>query len=727
MSYNLIITLEDIIQNTNILYTSSKCSFTYSDTSLLIGYSSQNEYLRFNLDITVLSEKYTYLIINYLFNTPNALEINIEYISNGQKITSIIGDNHTIYFTNLIDTKMITVTMIERNRIRRTAYYNLSMMQFQLCGIKDSWVDGTTGGATGTTSGATGTTGGATGTTGGATGTTGGATGTTGGATGTTGGATGATGGATGTTGGATGDTGGATGDTGGATGDTGGATGDTGGATGGATGSPDVSININDFITVSGSSSSMNFSNFPISYTNNVPQLSINCSEDIIFSQTSFINESLIYDNCNNGNYDLICLYPDPNKLSIPIQSYIYYSENALIGETERSELNLNMPLGFNIFAEFIINDLTFNVKKNDEDNDDTIYLNLDILYGNKCDEFYFHKNKFIINNSKHDISRNTKGYPIIPDTRNDNNYLIAQMSVLFMKFHNKLIDVYKCNNSIPKNQLFKFVKKQVVFYYQWLIINDFLPRVVDNAIITKYFDNCSFTYDPSIPKYQNKIPKEFIYSVGQLHTYSYPNNFNLALDEVITLEDIYKCVKGKLPKYVIDWSNFFYLGPKDEELNYARKFNARITEEQANMSFIKNSSIPIYKNNVLLKDLMQSSRNNLASAQEYIKEINKINSGEIMPIPKCLLEQYDYDKLLCISNLLDETPLLIYILKESEIYKSGSLLTGLGGKLYAEWIMSTLFNDKDSYLCSAGIWKPILGNHGKFDMADLIRFIYC
>ena len=148
--------------------------------------------------------------------------------------------------------------------------------------------------------------------------------------------------------------------------------------------------------------------------------------------------------------------------------------------------------------------------------------------------------------------------------------------------------------------------------------------------------------------------------------------------------------------------------------------------------MDFIKIGNIPIYKNNILLRDLMQSSQNCLASAQDYIKHINESIYAppadyDIKPIPKCLLEQYDYDKILCISNMLEETPLLIYILKEAEIFKDGCLLTGLGGKLYVEVILSTLFNDNDSYLCSNSIWKPILGENGKFDMGDLIKFIYC
>ena len=59
-------------------------------------------------------------------------------------------------------------------------------------------------------------------------------------------------------------------------------------------------------------------------------------------------------------------------------------------------------------------------------------------------------------------------------------------------MKFHNN------CRLLKPtiKNNLFEFVKEQVTFYYQWIIINDWLPRWVDNNIIESFHYN--FKYKP-------------------------------------------------------------------------------------------------------------------------------------------------------------------------------------------------------------------------------------
>ena len=187
------------------------------------------------------------------------------------------------------------------------------------------------------------------------------------------------------------------------------------------------------------------------------------------------------------------------------------------------------------------------------------TMKLDLDTLYGQETDTFYFNKNKFIFNEKDNDLARNHLGKPIIPDPRNDENYVIAQMHLLFMKFHNKLIDYYR---PTIKKDLFKFVKKQVIFHYQWLIVNDFLPRWVDNEIISEYFSNYNFTYNASETC---KLPIEFAMSIARTGHYNMPNHLRLAYDCIIHAEEIHHFTEGNLPEYVIDWTNFFSMKFKE------------------------------------------------------------------------------------------------------------------------------------------------------------------
>ena len=91
--------------------------------------------------------------------------------------------------------------------------------------------------------------------------------------------------------------------------------------------------------------------------------------------------------------------------------------------------------------------------------------------------------------------------------------------------------------------------------------------------------------------------------------------------------------------------------------------------------------------------------------------------------------MHQYDTHCVLEQNNMIDNTPLLIYILKESEIFKCGEMLTGIGGIIVAEVMLSILFSDCHSYFNANSAWCPSLPSKEKnqFSMGDLIHFIYC
>ena len=61
------------------------------------------------------------------------------------------------------------------------------------------------------------------------------------------------------------------------------------------------------------------------------------------------------------------------------------------------------------------------------------TPHLDLDSLYGQAGVEYLFNNNKFILNSDNHDLLRNQNGKAFIPDPRNDENYIIAQLQHLF------------------------------------------------------------------------------------------------------------------------------------------------------------------------------------------------------------------------------------------------------------------------------------------------------
>src|SRR5207253_234464 len=64
-------------------------------------------------------------------------------------------------------------------------------------------------------------------------------------------------------------------------------------------------------------------------------------------------------------------------------------------------------------------------------------------------------------------------KGRALIGDPRNDENSIVSQFQALMLRFHNRMVDD---NDSLS----FEEVQQRVRFHYQYVVLNDFLPRIV-------------------------------------------------------------------------------------------------------------------------------------------------------------------------------------------------------------------------------------------------------
>ncbi|MCM6775260.1 heme peroxidase family protein [Nocardia sp. CDC159] len=76
----------------------------------------------------------------------------------------------------------------------------------------------------------------------------------------------------------------------------------------------------------------------------------------------------------------------------------------------------------------------------------------------------------------------------PLIPDIRNDENLAVAQTHLAFMRFHNRVAETLAMTG-LSGHRLFRAARELVVRHYQWMLITDFLPRIIDPAIVTDVF----------------------------------------------------------------------------------------------------------------------------------------------------------------------------------------------------------------------------------------------
>ena len=75
--------------------------------------------------------------------------------------------------------------------------------------------------------------------------------------------------------------------------------------------------------------------------------------------------------------------------------------------------------------------------------------------------------------------------GRALIGDPRNDENLLVSQLHCTMLRFHNKVTDAVAQQSPLTGDNLFKEVQRLVRWHYQWVVVHDYLPRIVGQAVV--------------------------------------------------------------------------------------------------------------------------------------------------------------------------------------------------------------------------------------------------
>ncbi|MEH1980913.1 MAG: peroxidase family protein [Nostoc sp.] len=170
--------------------------------------------------------------------------------------------------------------------------------------------------------------------------------------------------------------------------------------------------------------------------------------------------------------------------------------------------EENLWVPAGYTYFGQFIDHDLTFDntssLNPADTGEEDRLPSNLrtprfdlDSLYGDGPDAQPFlyaedgasllfkdsnqSQSQTTYEQAPQDLLRSPNGRAIIGDKRNDENSIISQIQLAFVKYHNAVVKkVSQEDKELTGTALFNQARNEVRWTYQKLVIEDFLPRIV-------------------------------------------------------------------------------------------------------------------------------------------------------------------------------------------------------------------------------------------------------
>jgi hypothetical protein len=358
------------------------------------------------------------------------------------------------------------------------------------------------------------------------------------------------------------------------------------------------------------------------------------------------------------------------------------------------------------------------------------------------------------------------------IPDRRNDENLIVAQLHAGFIRFHNRVVEELSATGT-PSTVTFERARDTVVRHYQWMLRTDFLPRVVDPAIVDDVFTNGRRFFEvpygrdgdaggPIKPGDAPTMPIEFSVAAYRLghsmvrEAYEWNRFFNSGPDALapgsLALLFNFSGTSGtlspdgrpddpetgsfeRLPSnWIADFRRLFDFREAGRDdlagpgVNLTRRIDTLLVDPLRNLPLGafdgRGGPAGAIRRNLAFRNLTRATMVNLASGQQM--------AGFLM-VPPLTAEQIRTGASGASLDTLDEaqrdrlvenTPLWFYVLREAEL--NGGRLGAVGGRIVAEVFHRSIEGSRISILRQPS-WRPTLGpDRDTFRMVDLLLFAF-
>jgi hypothetical protein len=327
-----------------------------------------------------------------------------------------------------------------------------------------------------------------------------------------------------------------------------------------------------------------------------------------------------------------------------------------------------------------------------------------------------------------------------LIGDPRNDENLIIAQLHVAFLRAHNRLVD-----EADPPDR-FRKAKRRLRRHYQHIVLHDFLRRIADRQIVRETIQQ-NRIYDPDFDNFF--LPLEYSVAAFRFgHTmiraeYDHNLNFNstpTATTGRATLDRlfVFTALSGELvgldtlpQNWIIQWENFF--PGVGEFFNEARRIDTELVEPLEHLTIVTGQEEAGLAAKLAVRNLLRGYLMRLPTGQAVARALRRRLQG-VRDIPVLTAEQIrqeaerDPSQVQALENggFLDRTPLWYYTLAEAAILGDGQHLGPVGSTIVAEVLVGLVRRSPDSILEPGLDWEPNLpsAQPGTFNLPDLLRF---
>lgn len=303
-------------------------------------------------------------------------------------------------------------------------------------------------------------------------------------------------------------------------------------------------------------------------------------------------------------------------------------------------------------------------------------------------------------------DVPRNHEGVALVGDPRNDVHVFMSQMQVAFIRAHNILVDRLREDGEV-ESEVFDEARRALTWHYQWLILNDFLPTLVGTELVGEISAAGARFYRPDGPPF---IPLEFADAA-----YRYGHS---------QIRQLYQLQPGG-PRYPV-FPDLIGFGPiADRRVDWSLLFDVdgRPPAQRAKPmdGLLPRSLIELPQ--AITGVVEEEAYRSLAGRDLERGQGTGLPSGEAVAVAIGADPLTEEELGLAQHGWEGETPLWLYVLRESSVRREGDRLGEVGGRIVAEVLWGVIAADPESYLSVEPGWSPTLPARGqRFRLADLL-----
>ena len=313
-----------------------------------------------------------------------------------------------------------------------------------------------------------------------------------------------------------------------------------------------------------------------------------------------------------------------------------------------------------------------------------------------------------------------------LIGDPRNDENLIVAQLHVAFLRAHNRLVN---------QGEDFQGARKLLRQHYQHIVLHDFLKKIADPQVVDETIAQ-NRIYTPGEDRLF--MPLEFSVAAYRLgHSmaraaYDFNVNFRPA-----TFEDLFTftALSGELGDFdtlpeiwIIEWENFLDAGAPFAR---TRSIDTRLVEPLFMLRNFQGNRLQGLRASLAVRNLLRGYLLRLPTGQAVARALGQRLEG-VRNIPVLSPQQIrgvandEQAQVLQDAEFLQRrTPLWYYILAEAAALEGGERLGPVGSTIVSEVLVGLVRRREGSILATAG-WQPTLprAEPSTFTLADLLRF---